>query len=382
MAEQQRQRRGDEQVVGPAHEPLADPVPLVVVDHAAAAVAQDAARAGVHDEDPHAPVVAAEAPAAALGLAVGPQGELPQRDGAVFRRADRVEHPVVVEVLGLQVAEVLVDPVRREGAGDALLPPRQPAHVRHPRLGDVPVVVDVVVVEDHPAGDGREQPADHGVPPRLAVERGVLLEVGDLGPRRLRGVAPGGDEVAHRRGDLVGVDLVAEQEQERGQPLRGLVEEAERERPERVDLAAAVVLVLAQAVGRVVRDRHATGAEDDPRRGPAAGRPDDAGRERRVRQRPPPLAVQRDLVRRDRTACQPGDVHERVVVAGDVERPVAAAEHLHGARRVGLHPDGGLVVVDVAEDRAEEKLRHGGGSVPVHAGSARRAPRARTGRAG
>ena len=72
------------------------------------------------------------------------------------------------------------------------------AHLGDPLDRRVPVVVDVVVVEDHRAGDGREQPADHRLAPRGDVELHVVvvarrppspsrsaLDVPD-GPRRRR----------------------------------------------------------------------------------------------------------------------------------------------------------------------------------------------------
>ena len=64
-----------------------------------------------------------------------------------------------------------------------------PPHLLHPAPGDVPVVVDVVVVEDHRRRHRREQPADVGVRPRLSIEARVLLEVGDLLAGRLVRVA-------------------------------------------------------------------------------------------------------------------------------------------------------------------------------------------------
>ena len=75
------------------------------------------------------------------------------------------------------------------------------AHLLDPAPGDVPVVVDVVVVEDHRARDRREQPADVGVRPRLAVEAGVLLEVGDLLAGRLARVPRALDELRASPGE-------------------------------------------------------------------------------------------------------------------------------------------------------------------------------------
>src|SRR5829696_5596044 len=75
---------------------------------------------------------------------------------------------------------MLVDPVADDRAGDPPTPPRLFAHLQEPRDGGVPVVVDVVVVEDHCGGHRREQPADRLLPPGLPVEAGVLLEIRDL----------------------------------------------------------------------------------------------------------------------------------------------------------------------------------------------------------
>ena len=88
-------------------------------------------------------------------------------------------------------------------------------------------------------------------------------------------VSPGGTSGSRRermnsftlRRDLVGVDLVAEQQQRvrpRRRPRPG--DHALRDRHQRVDLAALRVLVLAQRVRRLVRRGHAAGAEQDPRR--------------------------------------------------------------------------------------------------------------------
>ena len=66
--------------------------------------------------------------------------------------------------------QVLVDPVGHEGRRDPLLPPVGLLHVEPPGMGRVPVVADVVVVEDHGARQGRQQPADLGPAPGLGVE--------------------------------------------------------------------------------------------------------------------------------------------------------------------------------------------------------------------
>ena len=110
----------------------------------------------------------------------------------------------------------------------------------------VPVVEDVVVVEDHRRGHGREQPADRRLAPRLAVEPRVLLEVGDRLVRRDLGVAARADELLDVGRDLVGVDLVAEQQQRVRPLLRvALAPSAARSRISASTSRPSRVLVLA-----------------------------------------------------------------------------------------------------------------------------------------
>ena len=71
-------------------------------------------------------------------------------------------------------------------------------HLLLPVERGVPVVADVVVVEDHRAGHGGEQPAVRGVGPRQPVELGVLLVVLELVARLLVDVAARLDELPHR----------------------------------------------------------------------------------------------------------------------------------------------------------------------------------------
>jgi hypothetical protein len=80
-----------------------------------------------------------------------------------------------------------------------------------PGLRGVPVVVDIVVVEDHRRRQGREKPPDDGVPPGVPVQARVLLEVGDLLAGRFVRVAPRADEIEGSLGDLVGVDLISQE---------------------------------------------------------------------------------------------------------------------------------------------------------------------------
>ena len=284
--EQQRQRRADQQVLAVAARVLLDPAPLLLVDHAARVRVEHPARARVDHHEPRRADVAAVAPARPLDLAVGLEDVVAEDVRAVLRLPHARVDVVVVELARREVAEVLVEPVRHEAADDAVVPPALGADVRDPRLRRVPVVVDVVVVEDHRRGHGREQPAHVGLAPRLPVQARVLLEVGDRLARRHLGVAARADELAHPRRDLVGVDLVAEQDQRLGPLGRLLRLHPVHERPQRVDLAAVGVVVLAQRVRRLVRRADAAGAEDDPRRPRRVVGADDAGRQLAVRQRP------------------------------------------------------------------------------------------------
>ena len=59
---------------------------------------------------------------------------------------------------------MLVDQVGDVAAGDLVVPVGLVAYLLDPGGRDVPVVADLVVVEDHGGGDGGEEPADRGVP--------------------------------------------------------------------------------------------------------------------------------------------------------------------------------------------------------------------------
>jgi hypothetical protein len=191
------------------------------------------------------------------------------------------------------------------------------------------------------------------------VDPRVLLEVLDAEARRLRDVAASADPLAHPGRALVHVDLVAEHQQPVRPALGRVAAQAQRERVQRVPLAAALVLVGAERVRRLVRERHAAGAEGHVEVGRAASeRADDARRELAARLGPAPLAVERDLVGVGPPGLEPGDHHERVVVALHRERARARPEHLDLARLRGLHPDGRVGLARVAEQRAEHQLSH------------------------
>ena len=219
------------------------------------------------------------------------------------------------------------------------------------------------------AGDRRQQPAQRRVAPALAVQRRVLLEVADLVGWRVVVAEPSrGDEVLRRRGDLVGVDLVAEQQQCVG-PLRGrLVAHALDEGQERVDLTPAWVVVLAEPVGRVMGHRDAAGAEGQAQRLVLRMGADDARGIGIAGRRPHRRAVEAHLVGQRAARCQAVEDDEREVMPGDLEGLRAAVEHRDLAGRVGLHPDGRFRRGDVAQQRAEQEVGHRALSLPARCG--------------
>ncbi len=207
--------------------------------------------------------------------------------------------------------------------------------------------------------DHRKEPADVGVAPALEVELRVVLEVHHALARRLVRVTLGLDEGARGGRHLVGVHLVAEHHEHVRPFLARLVAHPQRHRPQRVDLAAALVLVLGERVGRLVRGRHAAGAERDLERAVLRVGAELAGREAVVA-RPDTLPVEQHLVLVPRPRLEPAAADERVVVVAHAEGPLARAEHLDLAGRVGLDPDDGLGLADVAEQGSKHERGHGG----------------------
>jgi hypothetical protein len=356
--EQVRIGHREQEVVEVAADRVAEPLPLLVVEHEALALAEHPARATIDPDEARAAEVAAEAPAAALPRAVRLEREAAEERPGVVRLLRPFEDLVLAKLRRREVPEVLVEPVGHERAHDPLVPPRLRPHPRHPVVRDVPVVVDVVVVEEHRARDGRQEPPDRRVLPRLPVEARVLLEVGHLLVWRLRRVAARADELERPRRDLVRVDLVAH-EKDRPRPLLGgLSMHAKGVGVEGIEPAAALVLFGQERVGRLVRERDAARAEEDPQAMVAADRPDHARREGRPLLGPHALAVEHDLVGVRDARLEPFDDDEAVVVALHVERARPMAEHLDLARRVGLDPERRVVLAEMAEERAQDQLRH------------------------
>ena len=199
-------------------------------------------------------------------------------------------------LVGGEIAEVLVDPVRRQRGGDPLVPPRRRLHVLLPRQRGVPVVAHVVVVEDHRARHRRQQPPVRRVRPRQPVELGVLLVVLELGPRWLLEAAPRLDEVPHLLGGLVGVHLVAE-EQHQVRRVSSAFGDREGKGAQRVDAVRAIPVP-------VVGHTRATGPEGEPQRPPRCARRDHRRRVVGVRLRPDAPAVDLHLVGSRRAGLQ------------------------------------------------------------------------------
>ena len=160
-----RQARRQYQVVESTVGMVGDPVPLFLVDHVSSPLDGDARRARVDHQEPGPSEVAVVRPPGRGRLAIPLPGQRAQARSPVLVIAQVVQERLLRELGGRQVSDVLVEPVRHEGSRDSILPPRQPAHLFDPGVGDVPVVVDVVIVEDHGARHRRQQPADIGVRP-------------------------------------------------------------------------------------------------------------------------------------------------------------------------------------------------------------------------
>jgi hypothetical protein len=298
-------------------------------------------------------------------VAVAPVGERVEQLAGVAVAADPaylLPQRVLRPLGGAEVAQVLVDPVRREPADDPVVPPRQPRHLLAPGTRGVPVVADVVVIEDHRAWQCGQQPAVGGVGPGQPVQMGVLLVVAQLLLRRLREVAACGDELPHLLRRLVGVDLVAQEHHQVGPLLVGHVVELQRVRPQHVDAVAAVVL-------GVVRDAGAARPEQHPVTPAGRQRTDPARWVPRALRRPDHLAVDPHVVRRGGARLEPVDLHQGVVVAvhGERRHLVAAPGDLDGdgpaARH--LHPHRGRGLIDVTQHGSEhQSVLHALSSTP------------------
>src|SRR6185312_11879535 len=142
-----------EHVVIVSRQLLLEPAPLILIDYFAATVGQHAALTGVDHDQAGAAEQTRETPEPAAAEAVCLPGELTQHARGVVGRDHLSVKGVLCKLSRREIAEMLIDPVRDEGGGDALIPPTRLAHILDPRFRDVPVVVDVMIVEDHRARD-------------------------------------------------------------------------------------------------------------------------------------------------------------------------------------------------------------------------------------
>ena len=342
---------------------------------------------GAHVEHDHAhpSEIAFEAPLRRAALGVRGHGEIgqdPLAFGVGVRCPERLVDGVVLEFVGREVAEVLVDEVAGERPDHPVTPPGLRGHLATPRVRGVPVVAQVVVIEDHATGHRRQEPAHVRVAPRLVVQPRVLLEIADLAG----GVpVPAGTlGVSHRPrsptrapafgqslGDLpagdVRVHLIAEQQHGVGPLVVRGVRHPVRERHQRVGADRA------QGPGGLALTT-AAGAERQAHGVVVAGRADHAGPV--GVQWPGGMSVELDLVRRFGAFAQLTQVQDGEVVPehaparlGDL---LTAGPDRDPTRRGHLDPDRGLGGVDVPQQWADEDLgtRTHGTSVPRASGTA------------
>ena len=218
-----------------------------------------------------------------------------------------------------EVAEVLVEPVRHEGADDPLLPPRLRAHVAAPRPRRC---------SSRRGRRGRRR-SSCSAPSRAASgcpDRSTPRGRAACTPRSRRPARPAAASTSRRLADererlgrdLVGVHLVAEQQQAvRPRLAAGL--QPPRERPQRVDLEALGMLARRRACTAAAAARRPGTSRTRAGPGARGSRVWMAARRAAVVGRPDPLAVQVHLVRRHRAGLEIVDHDERVVVALDVE---------------------------------------------------------------
>ena len=216
---------------------------------------------------------------------------------------------------------MLVHPVRGVAADDPIVPPRLGGHHAAPRQRRVPVVAQVVVVEQHAGRDGRQQPTNGRRCPGLVVEPGVLLEVLDLvDDVRIAigvGLAQSGHDVV---GGLVGVHLVADHQQRH----RATTSAASRPSgwPTPTSASAPMVAKCSSSSGsdrRQLPKARRNGASGSMARMTLGGNSESSSGHTCV-------AVQRDPVLARRARGQVLDAHERVVVV--VHAPRVGAERV------------------------------------------------------
>ena len=264
-----------------------DPLPLLVAHDLPVAGLELPAGPRVEHDQPRRAEVAAEAEARLPRLLVGLLRQLADQLAAVAsHRADRLVGLVLGELSRREVAEVLVDPVGHQPADHPVRVPVGLALLVQPGLRRLPLVVDLVVVEDHRARQRREQPADVGVGPGVPVADRVLLEVLQHLHRAVLLHLAVADDLLDRAGDLVGVELVAHHHHRVGPQRGGLAQHPHRVGAEDVDPLALRVVPALEGVRGSVRSRGPAGAEEQAQRPIAGDQPDARLRELVVVGRP------------------------------------------------------------------------------------------------
>ena len=185
-------------------------------------------------------------------------------------------------------------------------------------------------------------------------ELGVLLEIGDLLPRRLGDVSTSTDERRRLRRDLVHVHLVTHQ-QEPIRPPGRLRLQMPRIDPQRIDTKAEPVVGWRERVGRLLGRTDPTGSEHQPGLAFTLARPNRTTRPAVVR-RPNGSTLQAHLVGRNRPWLETLDQHDRIVMPKHLKRVRPVPKHFHHGGRVGLDPDGGGRRPHIAKQRAKGQL--------------------------
>ena len=250
---------------------------------------------------------------------------------------------------------MLVDPVAHVGTADPGRPPGLGLVFAAPGKRNVPVVVDVVIIEDHRGRDDRQQPSHRRLAPGLAVEEAVLSEVRDLVTRRARRVPARLDELAGGRAHLIGIDLVADQEHDIGPAFAGRLTQVQGIGGQRV---RPMLLLMPGASPAASLDRQfgdPAGTEDELQRPVRVQRPERARRELRTRLGPADDAVQGDLILVLGSRPEAVDHHQPVVVPGHLEGLRVVTEDLDLAGPVGLDPYRDRGLADVAQQWAEHE---------------------------
>ena len=171
--------------------------------------------------------------------------------------------------------------------------------------------------------------------------------------RRLRDVPPRLDEGSCLRRHLVCVDLVTEQD-EPVRPSRRVGLEFARVCPERVHAQPCRVVRRRRSVRGALRRADPARAEDQQRLALVVTRVNGT-RRTTVGRRPGDTSIHQDFVRRDGAGLQFVDDDQRVMVARDMERSRAPAEHVHLRRSVRLYPDRRGLRAHIAQQRSKNQ---------------------------